>query len=194
MKKVTFEDIIAWRPCTDYTEERIRELMGKRKSISWRDIVAAPIPVKHKIWALLHHQEFFSHQELVGLACDFSERVLHLFENIFPDDKHPRQTIEVARRWVINPIQNNKTAAHAVYAAAVAAHAAYVADAAAYAAAHAVYAAAYAAAADAADAVAYAAAAAADAADDAVDDADAGERKWQLQHIVEKLEAQNATK
>jgi len=32
-------------------------------------------------------------------ACDCAERVLHIYENEHPDDKRPRDTIEVARRY-----------------------------------------------------------------------------------------------
>ena len=88
--------------------------------------------------------------ELVALATDFAERVVALYEDVYPADDRPRQAVQVAR-----------TVADAVPAAATKA----VADAAAYAAyvAHA-DAATYAAADAAADAAAYAADAAANAA------------------------------
>jgi len=33
------------------------------------------------------------------LACDCAERALHIYESEYPDDKRPRQAIEVARRY-----------------------------------------------------------------------------------------------
>ena len=119
------------------------------------------------------------------IAADFAERVLHLFENKYPNDDRPRKAIEAARNGNITD-----AAASAAYAAAYAADRAtdaYAAAAAsaAYAAADAYAAAAYAAA-DAASAAAYADAyaAAASAAIDAIDAADAArltEEKAQIQ-------------
>jgi hypothetical protein len=105
------------------------------------------------------------------IAC--ADRVLIHYEAKYPDDKRPRQAIETAQAYLLNPL---KVAAAAAYAAAAAAHAAYAAADAAAAAYAAVAAAAVAyAAADAASAaaVAYAAADAARAADYAADAASA---------------------
>lgn len=33
------------------------------------------------------------------LPCDYDEHVLHLFEAKYPEDKRPRQAIEVSRRY-----------------------------------------------------------------------------------------------
>ena len=126
---------------------------------------------------------FISKDNLRLIAADFAERVLHLFENKYPNDDRPRKAIEATRNGNITDAAAYAASAAAAYAAAratdaYAAAAASAADAAADA-----YAAsatdAYAAAASAADAAAdasaaaYADAYAASAAIDAIDAADA---------------------
>ena len=91
-------------------------------------------------------------------ACDCAERVLHLYEEKYSDDKRPRHAIEIARRYV-----NGEASKDELYAAATAAWAA------AWTAAAAAWTAAWAAARDAARAAAWAAADAATAAWAAVD-------------------------
>ena len=99
---------------------------------------------------------------LQQFAIDCAWRVLHIFEEKYPDDKRPRQAIEAARAYLQNPCEENRAAADA----ADAADAARAADAAAYAT-------------RAADAAAYAARAA-----DAARAAYAAERKWQNKHLL----------
>ena len=52
-------------------------------------------------------------------ACDCAERVLHLYEEKYSDDKRPRHAIEIARRYV-----NGEASKDELYAAATAAWAA----------------------------------------------------------------------
>lgn len=40
------------------------------------------------------------HQQLALWAATCAEHVLHLFEEVNPDDKRPRQAIELTRAWV----------------------------------------------------------------------------------------------
>jgi hypothetical protein len=104
----------------------------------------------------------------VILAVFFAEGVLPIFEKEFPENKRPREAVEAAKAWIVNPCRETANAAANAAYAAYAANAANAANAAsAYAAsAYAAYAAAHAAAhaAHAADAAAYAAAAHANAA------------------------------
>ena len=107
-------------------------------------------------------------------ACDCSERVLPIFEKQYPEDKRPRQAIEVARRFA-----NGKATLKEIEAASLAAHAAYsaaywAAYAAAYWAAYAAYA-------------AYAACLAAQAACLAAQAAGSAEREWQEKHFREMI-------
>jgi hypothetical protein len=52
-------------------------------------------------------------------VCDIAERVLHIFEENYPDDKRPRKAIVAARRYAENPNEENrvtaKDAANAIY-------------------------------------------------------------------------------
>ena len=103
---------------------------------------------------------------LVKAACRCAALALPIFEARYPDDKRPRESIEITLRWTSGSATIKEVRA-AAYAAAAAANAAYAANAAnaAYAAANAANAAnAATVAADAAAAAAYAAANAADAA------------------------------
>ena len=59
-------------------------------------------------------------RKMILCACDFSERVLHIFETKYPNDARPRQAIEAARRYAENPTEENRAAAR------VAAYAAYI--------------------------------------------------------------------
>ena len=100
----------------------------------------------------------------VTFACDVAERVLGLFESIYPDDDRPSKAIATARDWLAcreGPEQEH-AAALAADAARAAADVADVAVCAAYAAAD----------------VAYAARAAARAADG---------QDWQKIHLIELL-------
>ena len=112
-------------------------------------------------WANWLIVRILTKKQRVQYAIYAAEKVLHIFEEKYPDDKRPRKAIEAARNYLKNPTEETKKAAYAAnaaYAAADAANAAYAAaDAAnaAYAAADAAYAAAY----DAAYDAAYAAAA-----------------------------------
>ena len=130
----------------------------------------------------------------VTFACDVAERVLGLFESIYPDDDRPSKAIATARDWLAcreGPEQEHAAAlaARAADAADVAADAAYAAADAADAAVCAAYAAA-----DVAVCAAYAAADAAhaahaaDAAADAAHAARAADgQDWQKIHLIELL-------
>jgi hypothetical protein len=119
----------------------------------------------------------------VALAIFCAEKVIHIFETRYPDDKYPRNAIVAAEAWLQNPTDDNAIAANDAARAAEARAARAAARAAAYAAARAADAAAYAAA-DAAYAAAYAAA---DAADYATDYADMKDKinAWMIERIAE---------
>ena len=60
------------------------------------------------------------HKILALWASDCAEHVLPFFEQIYPEDKRPRQAIEAARAWVRGelPIVDARKAAFASHAAA----------------------------------------------------------------------------
>ena len=105
----------------------------------------------------------------VTFACDVAERVLGLFESIYPDDDRPSKAIATARDWLA--CREGPEQEHAAALAADAADAADVAVCAAYAAADAAH-----------------AAHAADAAADAAHAARAADgQDWQKIHLIELL-------
>ncbi len=111
----------------------------------------------------------WENEDSVAMAIYAAERVIEYYEKEYPNDTRPRQAIDAAKSWLVNPTRAAYAAAYASYAAAAdaAAYASYAAYAAAYA-SDAAYAAAYASyaahAADAASDASYAAAYAAHAA------------------------------
>jgi len=123
-------------------------------------------------WYIAHS---FNSDNKVRYAIYAAEKVLHIYEENYQNDKRPQDAIKAAKKWIKNSTKKNSLAAYAAYAAAsaaayaaasAAASAASAASAAyaAYAAASAAYAAASAASAAyaAASAAAYAAASVAD--------------------------------
>jgi hypothetical protein len=143
------EAVESWWDKKERDPIKILKLLIKDKKYDWAN------------WFMVRVMEY---RDYVSYAVFSAEQVLDIYEKRYPDDKRPREAIEVAKKCISNPNKENKAAAGAADAAAYAAHAgayaAYAGAYAAYAAAHAAYAAAHAAyaAAHAADAAAYAAA------------------------------------
>lgn len=69
---VTVEEVVVWCPCIDYEVERIAELFAGREALAAGEIAAMDIPVKDRVWALLH-EEFLGPDKLRLLACDYVE-------------------------------------------------------------------------------------------------------------------------
>ena len=155
MKKITVEEIMKLKPCSDYPEEKVKDLIGNGKTPL--EILDLPISKSDKFWLLLR-PEYISERNLHLLACDFAQDVAHM-----NPDPRVQAAIDAKRLWVDGKITDEelkkaKAAAYAAYAATRAA--AYAACAYAAAAARAAASAADADAAARAWAVAYAARAA----------------------------------
>jgi len=119
MKSVTIDQVMAWRPCGTYTQERVAELFAGRETLSPRDIMALDIPATDRFWALAR-PAFLSKESLHLLACTIAEDMLPFFEDECPDDKRPRRAIETKRAWLRGGISNEELA-DAQYDARVAA-------------------------------------------------------------------------
>ena len=52
MTVITLEQVRAWRPCPDYTDERLAELAAGRESITVAEALDLPIPAKDRVWLL----------------------------------------------------------------------------------------------------------------------------------------------
>jgi len=153
VKRYTVDDILELNPCSPYTRRKIRKLWGKRKSLALVSIMKLNIPVEDKLWVACR---LLDRRTSVSWACDCVERTLPIFEKELPEDKRPRNAIEVTRAWVagkatLGEVRVTVDAAHdaayatyatyATFAATYAAHAASfvfaAAEAASFAAAHA---------------------------------------------------------
>lgn len=70
----------------------------RHKHLSAQEIISLDLPAKNRVEALLRH-EFLTKKQLLELACDFAEHVLHIFEELAPEDFHPRACVEAARLY-----------------------------------------------------------------------------------------------
>jgi hypothetical protein len=83
------------------TNEESYPLIGAfshRPYLSAEEILALDLPAKNRVEALLRH-EFLTEKQLRKLACDFAEHVLHVFEELSPDDFRPRACVQAARLY-----------------------------------------------------------------------------------------------
>jgi hypothetical protein len=97
MLTATIEDLISWNPC--YSEARIRSLAGDVTEFTALDVLAREdISAEDRLWVVLR-PELIDDRTLRLFACDEAERVLPIYERLYPDDKRPRNAIEVARRF-----------------------------------------------------------------------------------------------
>jgi hypothetical protein len=83
------------------TNEESHPLVGAfshRPYLSAEEILALDLPAKNRVEALLRH-EFLTEKQLRKLACDFAEHVLHVFEELSPDDFCPRACVQAARLY-----------------------------------------------------------------------------------------------
>ncbi len=50
---VTVDQVMAWKPCAEYTRQRVEALFAGRESLSPPDVAALNIPLQDKLWARL---------------------------------------------------------------------------------------------------------------------------------------------
>lgn len=97
IKRYTAKDIFKLRPCDEYSRDLIKELGGKCKALSVRQIANLKIPSEDIIWCLLKLLPECTQHEA---ACQFAESVLYIFEDQHPDDTRPRDAIAAKRAWL----------------------------------------------------------------------------------------------
>jgi len=195
MHRYTVDDIMSLDPCEGYTRERVAALWSGREALTAREIAALDIPVKDRIWALTG---LATHRTARLFSCDCAERALQrVVDNGGSTDPRSWDAVITSRLYADGDRTENdlRAAAFAAY---------YVADSAFDSAAWPAVAAAKFTAAAARSTARYAAAAysaacsaACSAADYAALSADwssdyAAEQNWQLGHLVERMEADNA--
>ena len=141
----TLKRIKAHDPCgqekgSDTGWGRLRSYLGERypedQEINLLTILESN-GISDMFWAFraVQQDEQVAKRIAVELAIAFSESVLSIFEKEYPEDHTPRNAIEAAKTWLIDPTDENsekaRAAANAAYAAAYAARAANAAYAAA---------------------------------------------------------------
>jgi hypothetical protein len=94
MKKVTVEEIMELKPCYDQLE--VEKLWGENESLTLLEICQLDIPIDDIIWAV---SRLMPKKDARLFACDCAEHVLCLFERDYPDNKRPRDCIEVSRKY-----------------------------------------------------------------------------------------------
>jgi hypothetical protein len=105
VRSVTVEQILAWRPCSTYTEARIRELATGRESFTAEDFAALTIPTEDRLWCILH-EELIPERDLRMLAADYATAALRCEQEVGREpDQRSWNAVEVARRYARGEIR-----------------------------------------------------------------------------------------
>jgi hypothetical protein len=98
MRSVTVEQVLAWCPCTKYTEEEIRELAAGRDSLTVDDFATLPILIEGRLWCMFH-EELIPERELRLLASDYAAAALRCEQEAGREpDQRSWNAVEMARR------------------------------------------------------------------------------------------------
>jgi len=96
MRKITVDDIMALRPCSEYTRARVEWLLGGKKALSLMKILVLSIPYRDIIWAVL---AFLTPEQLVLFARWCALRVASFWD--CPSDVlHWLETGEGGIYWI----------------------------------------------------------------------------------------------
>jgi len=98
MKYLTLKRLMSWDP-TYYSEAEILKMSGGRKQIKIDEIFDLKIKVEDKLWLLLREQ-IFTPRELWLMACDFAQRSLPCWYNIYSNDPRLCECVKVTRQFV----------------------------------------------------------------------------------------------
>ena len=103
---ITKEWLDAQRAC-----QSGRDWFSNQKAKSVRVIIKKLIVQSKFDWANWVIIRFMNQQQHVHYACLSALESLKHFEAIYPNDKRPREAIQAALRWALNPTKENKSAA-----------------------------------------------------------------------------------
>lgn len=67
-------------------------------SLDAMEIIAFGLPAEDRYWGILR-PELIDERTIRLFLADCAERVVHLFEDTYPEDRRPRQAIEAARSY-----------------------------------------------------------------------------------------------
>jgi len=117
MPRVDIKTVMAWQPCSDYTEDDVLGLFAVRDTIDERDILALDIPTEDKLW-VLSRNHFVDEKILRLTTCRAARRALALVKN---HDPRSIAAMEVAERYAVgNATDEDLIAARVVAEAALA--------------------------------------------------------------------------
>jgi hypothetical protein len=114
--QTTLNIIRAAKPCADGWAKLLKSLpsdIDHDAKIDFSHILESN-GLEDTLWGLrcvLPEQEKERDREARLLACDYAENVLPLFEKEYPNDKRPRECIEVARRFANGKVTRAELAA-----------------------------------------------------------------------------------
>src|SRR3990167_4495114 len=127
MNLITWDDVLAVKPCTG-TREKYSKLFPPDSKLAIKKIIKTMMKHDHHADANWLIVRFMSHKQKVQYAIFAVEQVLWIYEKKYPKDDRPRKAIEAAKVWLGNPCKETAYAAayatNAAYAAANAANAA----------------------------------------------------------------------
>jgi len=77
MKTWTIDEMLAERPCKEYTQERITELWAGRERLSLRDILMLDIPSSDRIWVACRPGALTDQQQAAWLERIVTRAIIH---------------------------------------------------------------------------------------------------------------------
>jgi hypothetical protein len=98
MQTIPLDVLLASDLITDEDSYPLVGAFSHHPYLSAKEIIALDLPAKNRVEVLLRH-EFLTEKQLRWLACDFTEHVLHVFEELAPKDFHPRACVEAAHLY-----------------------------------------------------------------------------------------------
>jgi hypothetical protein len=126
--RITINQVMSWRPCDQYSIERVTELFAGRDTLTIADVFALPIPAKDRLWVLLR-EDCVPAPTLHEFACRVAE---HALQSTGSADPRSVAAIAAKRSWVRGDISDQDLAAAWDTASVAARAAASAADSAAY--------------------------------------------------------------
>jgi hypothetical protein len=100
MKSITLEQVLLYNPCQPYNSvEKLSEYFGDNKSLTFAEIAKLNIPFEDKIW-ILTRDHFLPLDKAVLFTIFCAEQCIGVFESLYPNDKRPRNAIELAKAFV----------------------------------------------------------------------------------------------
>jgi len=81
MKTATIDNLISWRPCPGYPDDRVRALAGGVTEFTALDVLRRDdIPARDRLWVVVR-EELIDARALRIFACDCADRALSRVEN-----------------------------------------------------------------------------------------------------------------